>query len=45
MVMPGDDTSLTLTLKQGIPLEVNQRFTLREGHMTVGMGVVTEILE
>jgi len=45
MVMPGDDTPLTLTLKHDIPLEVNQRFTLREGHKTVGTGVITEIIE
>ena len=45
MVMPGDDTSLILTLKKDLPLEVNQRFTLREGHMTVGTGVITEIVQ
>lgn len=45
MVMPGDDTTLTLSLKKDLPLEVNQRFTLREGHITVGTGVVTEIIE
>ncbi len=45
MVMPGDDTSLTLTLKKDVPLEVNQRFTLREGHINVGTGVITQILE
>ena len=44
MVMPGDDVSLTLTLGMEIPLELNQRFTLREGQKTVGTGVVTEIL-
>ena len=43
--MPGDDTPLTLTLKNDIPLEVNQRFTLREGSRTVGTGVITEILQ
>lgn len=42
--MPGDDTELTLTLKHDIPLEVSQRFTLREGGKTVGTGVVTEII-
>ena len=45
MVMPGDDTSLTLTLQRDIPMEVNQRFTLREGHVNVGTGVITEILD
>ena len=45
MVMPGDDTPLNITLGNSIPMELNQRFTLREGHITVGTGVVTEILE
>ena len=44
MVMPGDDASLILTLKSEMPLELNQRFTLREGTKTVGTGVVTEII-
>lgn len=42
--MPGEDTAMTLTLKTDIPLEVQQRFTLREGHKTIGSGVVTKIL-
>lgn len=45
MVMPGDDTSLFVNLRTAIPLEMNQRFTFREGGKTVGTGVVTEILE
>lgn len=45
LVMPGDDVELTLTLKNDIPLEKEQRFTLREGHKTVGMGVVTDIVK
>lgn len=44
MVMPGDDASLILTLKAEMPLELNQRFTLREGAKTVGTGVITEII-
>ena len=43
--MPGDDTELTLSLINDIPLEVSQRFTLREGSKTVGTGVVTSIVE
>lgn len=45
MVMPGDDTPLVINMGADIPLEVNQRFTLREGQMTIGTGVVTEILD
>ncbi len=43
--MPGDDTSLILTLQTEIPVEKEQRFTLREGSKTVGMGVITDILQ
>ena len=45
MLMPGDNAELTLTLISDIPLEVNQRFTMREGNRTIGTGVVTEIIE
>jgi elongation factor Tu len=45
MVMPGDDTELTLSLKHDIPLETGQRFTLRDGGKTIGHGVVTQILQ
>ncbi|KAK9534860.1 hypothetical protein VZT92_007280 [Zoarces viviparus] len=44
MVMPGEDTSLTLTLRQPMVLEKGQRFTLRDGNKTIGTGLVTEIL-
>ncbi|XP_028824423.1 elongation factor Tu, mitochondrial [Denticeps clupeoides] len=44
MVMPGDDTALTLTLRQPMVLEKGQRFTLRDGNKTIGTGLVTEIL-
>lgn len=45
IVMPGDDTQLSLTLNAPVVIEKEQRFTLREGGMTVGMGVVTEVVE
>lgn len=45
MVMPGDDTPLTVMLGTDLPLEINQRFTLREGRKTVGTGVITEIID
>merc|ERR1712131_64080 len=44
MVMPGEDTSLTLTLRQPMVLEKGQRFTLRDGNKTIGTGLVTETL-
>ncbi|XP_069508252.1 elongation factor Tu, mitochondrial [Ambystoma mexicanum] len=45
LVMPGEDTSLILTLRQPMVLEKNQRFTLRDGNRTIGTGLVTDILE
>ncbi|KAJ8251008.1 hypothetical protein GJAV_G00216120 [Gymnothorax javanicus] len=44
MVMPGEDTPLTLDLRQAMVLEKGQRFTLRDGNRTIGTGIVTEIL-
>merc|ERR1712000_124713 len=45
MVMPGEDANITLELITDIPLEEGQRYTLREGHKTVGTGIVSKILE
>lgn len=44
MVMPGDDTDMTVELIAPIAVETGTRFTIREGGRTVGAGVVTEIL-
>jgi elongation factor Tu len=45
MVMPGDNTGLTVTLIMPVALEEGLRFAIREGGRTVGAGVVTKILE
>src|SRR5881409_3275769 len=45
MVMPGDNTSLTIQLISPIAMEKGLRFAIREGGRTVGAGTVTEILE
>lgn len=45
MVMPGEDSAMTLELIQPIAIEEGQRFTIREGNKTVGTGVVSKILE
>ncbi|XP_072889525.1 elongation factor Tu, mitochondrial isoform X2 [Hemitrygon akajei] len=45
LVMPGEDTSLTLTLRQPMVLEKGQRFTLRDGNKTIGTGLVTSVLQ
>ncbi len=45
MVMPGDNTSLTISLINPIAMEKGLRFAIREGGRTVGAGTVTDILE
>jgi elongation factor Tu len=45
MVMPGDNTNLTVELIAPIAMEKELRFAIREGGRTVGAGVVTEVLE
>ncbi|MFA5928166.1 MAG: elongation factor Tu [Candidatus Margulisiibacteriota bacterium] len=45
MVMPGDNTVMTVELIHNIAIEKELRFAIREGGRTVGAGVVTEILE
>jgi elongation factor Tu len=44
MVMPGDNTNLTVKLIQPIAMEKGLKFAIREGGRTVGAGQVTEIL-
>jgi elongation factor Tu len=45
MVMPGDNTSLVVTLIAPIAMEKGLRFAIREGGRTVGAGTVTDIIE
>jgi elongation factor Tu len=45
MVMPGDNTQMTVHLIQPIALEEGLRFAIREGGRTVGAGAVTKILK
>jgi elongation factor Tu len=45
MVMPGDDVNLTVELIVPVALEQGSKFAIREGGLTVGAGVVTQILE
>jgi len=45
MVMPGDNTSLSVTLIQPIAMEKGLKFAIREGGRTVGAGQVTEIIK
>jgi len=45
MVMPGDDVNLEVELITPVALEKGSKFAIREGGLTVGAGVITEILE
>lgn len=45
MVMPGDNTNLTVKLIAPIAMEKGLKFAIREGGRTVGAGQVTEILK
>jgi elongation factor Tu len=45
MVMPGDNTKMTIELITPIAMEEGLRFAIREGGRTVGAGVVAKILE
>lgn len=45
MVMPGDDTKMTVQLIQPIVMDEGMRFTIREGGRTVGAGTLTKIIK
>jgi elongation factor Tu len=45
MIMPGDNTLVTVELISLIAMEKELRFAIREGGRTVGAGVVVEIIE
>ena len=45
MVMPGDNTAMTVELQKPIAMDEGLRFAIREGGRTVGSGVVTKILK
>jgi elongation factor Tu len=44
MVMPGDNVNLEVELITPVALEKGSRFAIREGGLTVGSGVITEVL-
>jgi elongation factor Tu len=43
--MPGDDVNLDVELITPVALERGSKFAIREGGLTVGAGVITDILE
>ncbi len=44
MVMPGDNVNLQVELIVPVALEKGSKFAIREGGLTVGAGVITELL-
>ena len=44
MVMPGDNTKMTVKLIVPVAMEDGMRFAIREGGRTVGAGVVTKVI-
>jgi elongation factor Tu len=45
MVMPGDNVNMEVELIVPVALEQGSNFAIREGGLTVGAGVITQILE
>jgi elongation factor Tu len=45
MVMPGDNVNLEVELIHPVALEKGSKFAIREGGLTVGAGVITEVQE
>jgi elongation factor Tu len=44
MVMPGDNVNLEVELIIPVALEKGSKFAIREGGLTVGAGIITEVL-
>jgi elongation factor Tu len=45
MVMPGDNVNMVVKLDKPVALDKGSKFAIREGGLTVGAGVITDILE
>jgi len=41
--MPGDSLNISVLLVNKVPLSVGLRFVMREGNLTIGAGVITEL--
>lgn len=42
-VMPGDSLNIKVILVNKVPLSIGLRFVMREGNLTIGAGVITNI--
>lgn len=45
MLMPGEQTTMRLTLLDKMPIIVGQNFTVREHRTTVATGRITKVME
>ncbi len=45
MIMPGDNTLITVELIRPVALELGSKFSIREGGRTVGAGTITKIVK
>jgi elongation factor Tu len=45
IVMPGDTVNMTIKLIEKAIINVGLRFVIREGRLTVGAGIISEIIE
>jgi len=45
MVLPGDNVNLEVELIMPVALEQGSKFAIREGGLTVGAGIITEIIQ
>jgi len=45
MAMPGDDVTIDVELIAPTPFEVGQRFAMRHGGLTLGRGLIAEMLD
>ncbi len=45
MIMPGDNTTITVELISPVAIEKGSKFSIREGGRTIGAGTVTEIIK
>jgi elongation factor Tu len=44
MIMPGDHSTVELTLLKKMVMTMGQQFTIRENNMTVATGIITKVL-
>jgi elongation factor Tu len=45
MVMPGDNTTVTVSLDKPVAFDIGSHFAIREGGKTIGSGVITAVVD